>query len=180
MLDCNYNVPKWAALIAEDVLAIVPLVELRWRRTKHQRSSGWASLAVEDNVPIISVSAGTSRRDAKWVLLHECAHVLLDEGHSLRFWKLLHTLVPMYGIPIEYSVWRSGHRNSLRAADQLGHPRLAARVHSIKLRDDSNVECDVRLFRSEMAGIKVTPRQASQEARFTLPMTNVSPQKIQK
>lgn len=175
MIDADFNVPAWALTIADDALAIVPNVELGWLRTKYSRSCGWAGIAVHDGHPMISISAGSNRRDATWVLLHECAHVLTGEGHSVRFWKLLHSMAPAYGIPIEYSVWRNAsYAGSLRATEELGHPRLAARMRVVRERDEFKDAEDATLFRQDMRGIRIavpilrgtlSPVQSAQEPR---------------
>jgi len=164
MIEADWNVPAWALVIADDVLSTVPKVEMRWHKTKWQRSSGWAGIGLENGgVPVLYIAAGTSRRDAKCVLLHECIHVLMpDEHHSVTFYKFLHTLVPHYGIQIEYSVWRSASSAaSLRACEQLGHPRLAARMKVTRQAIDWKQAEDVKIFRHHVRGIAVPAPQRS-------------------
>ena len=53
----------------------------------------------------ITITAGTSRMDAKLVVLHELAHWLQpsDTGHSPAFWDKAWELYRQYNIPIRYA-----------------------------------------------------------------------------
>lgn len=109
--------PKWAidlAARAARALSSAPPRELSWRRTRYTRSSGcyWKERAR------IHISAGTDRRDQRYIILHETAHHVLRQtggdqsrSHGPEFWALCILLCRKFRVPGHYL--RRRHRSAL-------------------------------------------------------------------
>ena len=113
--------PTWAQelvmQVCEDYKRAKP-TEFRWRNMKTRRSSSghwnWTQLYNWRNgsrhlrgviQTKITISAGTTGKDHKEVLLHELAHHIVAKtrqgrkaGHPVRFWKLHYELCKRYGV----------------------------------------------------------------------------------
>lgn len=179
------RLPAWARDMVADDLAVHPVVEIEWRTTRWERTSGWASTADPEGWPVIKIAAGTNRRDCRYILVHEIAHVLVGTGlpqaHPLVFWQFLLLFAEEYGFPMSYVVWRSAsYAGVLRAAELLGHPRLAARGRVIRERPDWENDEGTSLYRVHMAGLitkplKIlnrAPHEAVQEAPGATPLSS--------
>lgn len=128
--------PKWATelmakVLEEEQAAPVTLV---WRRSKTHRiwlyrHDDWPRRRTSDGASEqssghahpkerrIVVTAGSSRRDQKLVLLHELAHILTDHHHAACFWDKAWELYRRYGVPIRYAQKREyAYRKEARAA----------------------------------------------------------------
>jgi hypothetical protein len=107
--------PKWAlelASRASRVLSCAPPVEISWRETRYTRSSGcyWKERKR------IHVSAGTDRRDQRYVVLHEVAHHMLSQNgkdtgrsHGPDFWSACLILCRKFRVPAHHL--RRRHRS---------------------------------------------------------------------
>ncbi len=95
------DAPPWAFRLAVEVCeaAGVPVPQIIWRRNRADNlTSGRGSLARG-----VRITAGTSYKDQKLVLLHELAHWLrqhepdgLGTSHDARFWDIAFGLYKRY------------------------------------------------------------------------------------
>lgn len=107
--------PKWAKELsarASRLLSTAPPDEISWRWTRFTRSSGcyWKEKKR------IHISAGTDRRDQRYIVLHETAHHVLrqaggdqSKAHGPDFWSVCLLLCRKYRIPAHYV--RRRHRS---------------------------------------------------------------------
>lgn len=95
--------PTWAIELANRVLRdrnIHRPVYLTWRKRKRLDSGG----TTYPGVARIVISAGTSRKDQKLVLLHELAHMVAAEHHhDLVYWTCAWELYRDYGVDMAYA-----------------------------------------------------------------------------
>lgn len=121
--------PLWAIELTEQVCRDYNRTlpgELKWTTARRESSGGRTEYAKGRNGKklfkrtktgrlvtfrgSVAVSAGTSEKDAKLVLLHELAHWVCtrgkSEGHTVRFWKKAFELYKRYGIDMEYAFSR--------------------------------------------------------------------------
>jgi len=92
--------PAWAQALTAKVLKDRDYhgVYLVWHRRKTDASSGHCGGRR------IVVTAGTSRKDAKLVLLHEVAHALnRGDHHGPKFWDTAWELYRDYGVNLVYA-----------------------------------------------------------------------------
>lgn len=114
------KIPKWADglinLVITDYQSTRP--EINWRRAhskkifyngellntreKSKYSSGCT------NSKRIAITVGSSRKDARLVLLHELSHWLCPKGehHGKLFWDLAFELYRKYKVPMYYALNR--------------------------------------------------------------------------
>ncbi len=124
------KVPAWAQdltinamLYLESKGYAADLPELRWRHSHYNASSG-----VCCHGDHITVTAGTKRRDARMVLLHELAHWVLPtcEHHGNLFWRTAFDLYRAMGLPLRICVNRESRclGRSAKRLNKLAHEAL--------------------------------------------------------
>jgi hypothetical protein len=115
--------PKWASDLIDEVFSDEPPPIVSWARRSSFPSSGHA------NADALHVRAGTDRKDARVVLLHECAHVLRmrrnpSAAHDQEFWLIAMVLFRTFrgNVTMKYIFDREGGYRSgaLAAARKLG------------------------------------------------------------
>ena len=114
--------PKWARDLTAKVLADQGQyhgIKLDWRRSaKGEESSGTAYPSVRR----IVVTAGSSRKDAKLVLLHELAHILTPKhNHDATYWDKAWELYRDYGVNLVYAQKREF---TYKAGARAGYKRI--------------------------------------------------------
>ena len=116
--------PNWVSHLIIQVCAEyhhdLPIVN--WRRS-HKRHCGYITTSGGERIKTfrnrpkfssgvsytkknrIAITAGTSKKDQKLVLLHELAHLLAPEKehHGAEFWKIAWKLYQQYGVPLPYA-----------------------------------------------------------------------------
>ncbi len=112
------NPPKWAQEMTLKALLWweaqgnkAPIFRLDWGR----RSADYSSGVSWDREKKIFVRQGTSRLDARLVLLHEVAHQLqprlkryASRSHTSQFWSTAWALYRYFKLPIRYCLDREG------------------------------------------------------------------------
>lgn len=113
--------PQWASELVAQVCeyerrAFPP--RLVWRRAHprhgHPRQHGSSGRTDFDGNRIV-VTAGSSTKDARLVLLHEMAHALspIREHHGPLFWAKAWDLYERFGVPLVYALVReAGYRKA--------------------------------------------------------------------
>mgnify|MGYP001589009242 CR=1 FL=1 len=104
--------PEWAQDLMLNALlykGFDDIPELVWRHTKREVSSGVYSPRTKQ----IRIMAGSDRKDAKLVLLHEIAHFITPRKgsifHTGIFWDITWDLYRWAKLPIRYCLKREGH-----------------------------------------------------------------------
>lgn len=118
------KIPNWASDLVNQVSAeyrkpLLPNVIWRRRHSKKEwnekyqmwekrNKSNYSSGTTYSEENKIVVTAGSSRKDQKLVLLHELAHWLMpaDENHGKAFWDLAFDLYRKYKVPMYYALNR--------------------------------------------------------------------------
>lgn len=102
--------PRWAVRLAQKVveeynIAHVPFIE--WHQRKRKGTSGCCYL----DQYIISINAGTDKRDQRLTFLHEMAHVILllhkqayRGEHTEDFYELVWKLYRRHRVPIRFAL----------------------------------------------------------------------------
>lgn len=102
-------IPKWAQ---ELVLRVAldegreELPDVTWRR--NHRRWPYSSGHTKHGSRAVVVTAGTSLKDQRLVLLHELAHWLIGTGHTDTFWDKAWTLYRRYKVQIRWAKAREG------------------------------------------------------------------------
>lgn len=94
--------PAWAQTLTAKVLADRGQyhgVHMTWRRRTGEFSSGttWSERRR------IAIRSGSSRKDAKLVVLHELAHIITGHTHTPEFWDCAWELYRDYGVNLVYA-----------------------------------------------------------------------------
>jgi hypothetical protein len=155
------TLPPWAERVVRTVAREhhkrVP--QVGWRRySARARTSGRALGDDENSISLTDVrrgrmqflvggqscskfAKGTARLSARVTLLHELAHWLTGDGHTLRFWTVAFQLYRRFRIPMGYALrdealykqgaldgyWAGRDRRGRRA---LTHVHVKTRVHA--------------------------------------------------
>ena len=83
------------------------------------------------------IHAGGSHKDRVWVVLHECAHVIIGcgHGHDKWFFRYAYPLYIKAGITPAYFVWRDAfYIDALNVADEMGYTRITGRLRNMRTR----------------------------------------------
>lgn len=103
MPRASRRVPTWARRLINRVCRDhgVPIPDITWSRSRRHQTSSGRHIGPTLSKPggRIHVTAGTSRKDAHYVVLHELAHHIVGNGekHSRVFYAMQFALVSEYG-----------------------------------------------------------------------------------
>jgi len=136
------NAPGWAMRLIRQTMAdadvdddAAPLthVTVQWiERPRFLYSDG---LSYNDPDDTIIIHAGGSHKDHVWVVLHECAHVIVGTGHqhSKTFFRYAYPLYLKHGLTPAFFVWRDAyHLDALAVAEEMGWTRIAGRLRNMR------------------------------------------------
>lgn len=159
--------PDWAMRLIRHTLADAdvdasdaPLtkVTVQWHeRPRFLHSDGLTYNQPED---VIVINAGGSHKDRVWVVLHECAHVIVGTGHAhnKHFFRCAYPLYIKHGITPAYFVWRDAfYVDALHVAEEMGWTRITGRLWRMRdkymagyrkySKENAQVEVDMAGFR---------------------------------
>lgn len=92
--------PMWAQNLVLDVALAAgrdDVPDLTWRRSR--KAWGTSGCYVHgDNRIVVTAGAGRDRREERFVLLHELAHWLVQDGHTNAFWEQAFRLYRQHGL----------------------------------------------------------------------------------
>lgn len=108
-------------------------VTVQWHeRPRYLHSDGMSYNTPND---VIVIHAGGSHKDRVWVVLHECAHVIVGtgHGHNKHFFRYAYPLYLKAGITPAYFVWRDAYYiDALNVADEMGYTRITGRLRNMR------------------------------------------------
>ena len=162
------NAPAWAMRLITHTMCEadvddgdVPLrhVYVEWEeRPRYLHSDG---LSYNDPRDTIIIHAGGSHKDRVWVVLHECAHVIVGtgHGHDKAFFRYAYPLYIKAGLTPAYFVWRDAfYVDALRVAEEMGWTRIAGRLWHMRdryLRNFRKYSEENAQVQDDMQGFKV-------------------------
>lgn len=142
------NGPAWAMRLIKHTVCDAdvddddsPLtsVTVQWEdRPRFFHSDG---LSYNNPQNTIIIRAGGSHKDQVWVVLHECAHVIVGtgHGHNKHFFRCAYPLYLKQGITPAYFVWRDAYYvDALRVAEEMGWTRITGRLWHMRDRYMAN------------------------------------------
>jgi hypothetical protein len=162
------NGPAWAMRLIRHTMAEAdvddggsPLthVTVHWEeRPRFLHSDG---LSYNEPFDTIEIHAGGSHKDRVWVVLHECAHVIVGtgHGHNKHFFRYAYPLYLKHGIQPAYFIWRDAYYiDALNVADEMGYTRITGRLRNMReryLRNFTKYSQENAQVQDDMKGFKL-------------------------